>query len=96
MPTLFSGLLRLHGEDIAILQRLFDPLAITLLFIAFNASSLTPPPEGGIPPWCWVALCVVVLLRRAGIYASYRSLSLFTLARPVSYTHLTLPTTVFV
>ena len=34
--TLFAGLLRLHGEDIARLQRLFDPVAITLLFIGFN------------------------------------------------------------
>ncbi|MDC3008752.1 undecaprenyl-phosphate glucose phosphotransferase [bacterium] len=84
MPTLFSGLIRLHGEDIAILQRLIDPLAITLLFIAFNASSLAAPPEGGLPPWCWVGLCVVVLLRRARIYSSYRSLSLFTLARRVT------------
>lgn len=84
MPTFFAGLFRLHGEDIARLQRLFDPLAITLLFIALNDSSLAGRTEGALPPWCWVALCVVVFLRRAGIYASYRSRSLFTLARRVT------------
>ena len=84
MPALFSGLLRLHGEDIARLQRLFDPLAITLLFIGFNNSSFAASSVGVLPPWCWVGLCVVVLLRRAGIYASYRSRSLFTLARRVT------------
>ena len=81
---MFSGLLRFHGEDLSTLQRLFDPLAITLLFIAFNGSSLAAPPEGGLPPWSLVGMCVVVLLRRAGIYASYRSSSLFKLARRVT------------
>ena len=84
MPNLFSGLLRLHGEDIARLQRLFDPLAVTLLFVAFNDSSPAASSEGALPPWCWVGLCVVVFLRRGGIYASYRSRSLFSLVRRVS------------
>ena len=84
LPTLFAGLLKLHGEDIARLQRLFDPLAITLLFIGFNDSSLTASSEGALPPWSCVGLCVVVFLRRAGIYSSYRSRSLFTLARRVT------------
>ena len=84
MPTFFAGLLRLHGEDITRLQRLFDPLAITLLFTAFNRSSLAARPEGALPPWFWVSICVVVCLRRAGIYASYRSRSLFTLTRQVT------------
>ena len=81
---MFAGLLRLHGEDIARLQSLFDPLAITLLFVAFNDSALSVGSEGGLPSWCWVSLCVVVLLRRSGLYSSYRSRSLFTLARRVT------------
>ena len=81
---MFAGLLRLHGEDIARLQRLLDPLAITLLFVAFNGSSKAVPPDGGLPTWCWVGLCVVVLLGRSGIYASYRSRSLLTLTRRVT------------
>jgi putative colanic acid biosynthesis UDP-glucose lipid carrier transferase len=81
---LFTGLLKLHGEDIARLQSLFEPVAITLLFIAFNGLSLALHSVSGLPNWCWVASCVVVLLRRSGIYGSYRSRSLFTLARRVT------------
>ena len=80
MPSSFAGLLWFHGEDIARLQRLLDPLAITLLFIGCNDSSLAASSEGALPPSCWVALCVVIFLRRARIYASYRSSSLFKLA----------------
>ena len=81
---MFAGFLRLHGSDISRLQRLFDPLAITLLFVVFNEASLAQRSYDGLPPWCWVSLCVFVLLRRAGIYDSYRSHSLFTLSRRVT------------
>ena len=81
---MFAGLLSLHGEDITRLQRLFDPLAITLLYIALNGSSLGALPDGALAPWCWVAICAVIFLRRGGIYSSYRSRSLFTLARRVT------------
>ena len=84
LPSLFAGLLRLHGADIARLQRLLDPLLITLLFIAFNGNPLTVADLGGLPAWLWVAFSVAVLLPRAGIYASYRSRSLYTLARRVT------------
>ena len=84
MPSFFAGLLRLRGGDIARIQSLFDPLAITSLFVVFDCSSVAPHPDSGLPPWCWVGLCVIVLLRRAGIYGSYRSRSLFTLARRVT------------
>ena len=81
MHSFFAGLLRLHGEDISRIQRLFDPLAITLLFLALNGSSLATSPDSVLPSWSWVALCVPVSLRSAGIYGSYRSRSLFRLAR---------------
>lgn len=81
---MFAGLLRLHGDDIARLQRLLDPLLITLLFIGLNGNALTVADLGGLPPWIWVALSVAVLLPRVGIYASYRSRSLYTLARRVT------------
>ena len=73
LSSLFAGLLRLHGEDIARLQRLFDPLAITLLFIAFNGTSLAAGPEGALPAWCWWLAWWCFSAR--GIYASYRSRS---------------------
>ena len=81
---MFAGFLRLHGQDVARLQRVFDPVAITLLFIAFNGDTLASVGIGGLPPWFWVALNVLFVLPRAGIYASHRSRSLFTLARRVT------------
>jgi putative colanic acid biosynthesis UDP-glucose lipid carrier transferase len=81
---MFAGLLRLRGADIARLQRVLDPLLITLLFVAFNDKALAFSEQAGLPPVLWVVLSVVVLLPRAGIYASYRSRSLYTLARRVT------------
>ena len=81
---MFSGLLRLHGGDIARLQRLLDPLLITLLFILFIGTAPAVADPGGLPAWIWVALSVVLLFPRAGIYASYRSRSLYTLGRRVT------------
>ncbi len=77
-------MLRLHGGDIARLQRLLDPLLITLLFIASEDRPLFEPAPGVLPAWCWVVLAVVVVLPRRGLYASYRSRSLLTLARRVT------------
>ena len=84
LTSLFSGFLRLHGGDLARLQRVFDPLLITLLFIAFNGRTFASGGIGGFPPWFWVAFSVLLVLPRAGIYASYRSRSLYTLARRVT------------
>ena len=84
LSSFFSGQLRLHGEDIARLQRLIDPLAITLLFIATNEPTLTPILGGSLPTWLLVCFSVVLFLRRAGIYNSFRSRSLLTLARRVT------------
>lgn len=79
-----SGLLKLHGESIASLQRAFDPIAITLLFVLFNRSYQSPAADFQSPYWFWFALLVTILLRRSGIYTSYRSLSLLLLARRVT------------
>lgn len=80
LASLFAGLLRLHGGDIARLQRLLDPLLISLLFIAFNGNAPTFADLGGLPAWLSVALSVAVLLPRAGIYTSYRSCSLYAIS----------------
>ena len=84
IPLFFNGLLRLHGEDISRIQRFLDPLLITVLFVIFNGPNLETRVFGGLPHWCWVGVLVAILLRRAGIYSSYRSQSLFTLARLVT------------
>ena len=84
LTSLFSGLLRLHGGDVARLQRVIDPVGITLLFVVINRWTFAFFDIGGLPTWFWVALSVVLVFPRAGIYASYRSRSLYTLARRVS------------
>ena len=78
------GLLRLHGKDIARFQRLLDPLFITGLFIALEPDRVWTTPVASIPFWCLVAVASIVLLPRAGIYASYRHRSLHRLMRRIS------------
>lgn len=77
--------MRVDGADISRLQRLLDPLLVTLLFLCFNHHSLPHASSAGLPPWLFVALCVVSLLPHFGIYRSYRSCSLFILARRVAF-----------
>jgi len=79
-----SGLLKLHGDSIASLQRVFDPAAITLLFVLFNGSYQSLAADIQLLYCFWFALLVTILLRRSGIYTSYRSLSLLSLARRVT------------
>ena len=79
-----GGLLRLHGKDIARFQRLFDPLIITGLFIALEPNRVWSTPVASIPFWCLIAVALIVLLPRAGIYASYRHRSLHRLMRRIS------------
>ncbi len=82
--NLVGGLLRLHGKDIARLQRLLDPLIITGLFIALEPDRVWTNPVASIPFWCLIAVASIVLLPRAGIYASYRHRSLHRLMRRIS------------
>ena len=93
MPSFFAGFLRIHGEDVARLQRVLDPLVLTTLFIAFNGRTSSSLSIGGLPSWVWVALSILLVLPRSGIYASYRSRSLYALARRVASSWLVVLTT---
>jgi putative colanic acid biosysnthesis UDP-glucose lipid carrier transferase len=79
-----GGLPRLHGKDIARFQRLLDPLIITGLFIALEPDRVWSTPVASIPFWCLIAVALIVLLPRSGIYASYRHRSLHRLMRRIS------------
>ena len=82
---MLQGLLRLHGRDISRLQRLLDPLLASLLFIVFNDRALAFHSWGRLPLCLWLALIVALVLAQAGLYASYRSRSLLSLGRQVSF-----------
>jgi len=79
-----GGLLRLHGQDISRLQRILDPLVITGLFLLFAGGHRWQTPIVSIPFWVLVAIGSIVLLPRAGLYASYRSRSLRLLIRRIT------------
>ena len=78
-----SGLIRLHGQDIARLQRILDPLVITSLFILFERKHWWYSTFAYIPAWVLVALSTIVLLSRAGLYSSFRRCSLRVLVRRI-------------
>ena len=61
---MLRGLLRLHGRDIARLQRLLDPLLVSLLFIVFNDRALAFHTWGRLPLCLWLALIVALVLAR--------------------------------
>ena len=77
----WSGLLRLHGQDIARLQRLLDPLVLTLLFVGLDSGGSWLGSEAGFPFWLLVPLAALLMLPRAGLYSSYRHRSLRVLIR---------------
>lgn len=81
---MFVGALRLHSADISRLQRLFDPLLVTLLFLLLVRGHTYDFAANTLPAWLWVALCGAVLLPQCGIYRSYRQRSLHTLVRRVT------------
>ena len=70
------GWLRLHGQDVSRLQRILDPLVITGLFLLFAGDHRWQTLLISIPLWILPAIGSIVLLPRAGLYASYRSRSL--------------------
>ena len=84
MLSPFSGRLRLHGSDISRLQRLLDPLGVTLLFLLYLGREAWADLLLPLQPWLWLVVCCLLLLPTSGIYASYRQRSLFTLARRVT------------
>jgi len=57
-----GGLLRVHGNDVARLQRLFDPLAVTLLFSAFNSYVVSSPGGFGSLGVSLMVLCITALV----------------------------------
>lgn len=82
--THWGGVLQLHGQDISRLQRLLDPLVLTLLFLQLDPQSRLAASVGWLPPWVVLALSVIVLLPRAGLYTSYRHRSLQLLVRRIT------------
>lgn len=80
--TPLGGQLRHHGKDLGRIQRLLDLLFPAVLFELFK-------PDGNLnplllPSWLWVFALTAVILPAAGLYGSYRSRSLFSLARRVT------------
>jgi putative colanic acid biosynthesis UDP-glucose lipid carrier transferase len=84
VQQIFAGRLHLHGKDISRLQRLLDPLMVTLLFVLFLGPVAYDHPELRLQPWMWVLACSTALLSQGGIYRSYRNKSLVLLLRRVS------------
>lgn len=84
----WGGLLRLHGQDIARLQRVLDPLVLTLLFLGFDSGSIGLGSEAWMPFWILVPLTAILILPRAGLYSSYRHRSLRMLVRRITTTWL--------
>jgi putative colanic acid biosynthesis UDP-glucose lipid carrier transferase len=83
MPaTPLDGQLRQHGKDFARLQRILDLLAPAALFQLFNPDFNHQPLL--LPSWVWVMGLTAVILPSAGLYSSFRSRSLFALARRVT------------
>jgi putative colanic acid biosysnthesis UDP-glucose lipid carrier transferase len=78
------GFLRLRGQDVALFQRVSDPLVITGLFVFLDPDRIWMTPLASIPFWWLVFAGSIVLLPRAGLYASYRSRSLRLLIRRIT------------
>ena len=79
-----GGLLRLHAQDIARLQRLLDPLVLTLLFLGLESGGRWVGSDGWLPFWVLVPLTAILILPRAGLYSSYRHRSLRVLFRRIT------------
>lgn len=79
----WGGFLRLHGQDVAQFQRIFDPLVITGPFVFLYPDRILITPLASIPFWWLVAAASIILLPRAGLYASYRHRSLRLLVRRI-------------
>lgn len=76
-----SGLLRLHGNDIARIQQFLDPLLAAGLFSLFETNDLLVRQQLLVPGWLWVLLFTALILPRAHLYKSCRERQLFSLAR---------------
>jgi len=83
---LLGGQLRANGSDLALLQRLAEPLLITLLFLGINRPALLALKE---ERWLLTALPVLLLsallLPLGKLYRSYRQTSLWLLFQRVVF-----------
>ena len=70
--------------DIARLQRLFDPLVLTLLFLRLDSGSRWVGTDDWFPFWALVPLASLLILPQAGLYSSYRHRSLRVLIRRIT------------
>lgn len=76
--------MRLHGQGIARLQRLLDPLVLTLLFLGFDSGSRWVGIDRWFPFWALLPFASLLVLPDAGLYSSYRHRSLRTLIRRIT------------
>ena len=75
---------RVHGQDIARLQRLLDPLVLTLLFLGFDSGSRWVGTDRWFPFWVLVPLLSLLIFPNVGLYSSYRHRSLRVLIRRIT------------
>lgn len=83
-PSLQGGLLRLHGNDLARLQRLFDPLLAAGLFVLFDPDRTLDDHPMLLPTGLWVLAFTTLILPSGNLYASQRQASLLVLARRIT------------
>ncbi|QCH14403.1 undecaprenyl-phosphate glucose phosphotransferase [Synechococcus sp. CB0101] len=87
----WGGWLRLYGDDLNRLQRLVDPLYVTLLFDGLVLTQLRP--RSTAEEWliaAVVATLAALILPQGKLYQSYRQQSLLTLMRRLSLSWLLL------
>jgi putative colanic acid biosysnthesis UDP-glucose lipid carrier transferase len=80
---MMAGRLRLHGRDLARLQRIADPVVVTVLFVQLLGNAAWNHPELQLQPWLWVGGCTALLFPLGGVYGSFRNNSLLLLTRRV-------------
>lgn len=87
----WGGWLRLYGNDLNRLQRLIDPLYISLLFefLVLNQLRGLPPPQV-LLILAIVAVLPALILPQGKLYQSYRQQSLLTLLRRLTLSWLLL------
>jgi putative colanic acid biosynthesis UDP-glucose lipid carrier transferase len=83
-PSPLGGLLRLHGDDLARLQRLLDPLLAAGLFVLFDPDRASAFYPLLLPTWLWVLAFTALILPSGDLYASHRQSRLLLLARRIS------------
>jgi len=80
----WSWLNKLDGRDYSLIQRILDPVVIIFLSILFFSSTNFDLGNNNIALYSVILICVLLFLPNVGIYGSYRSRSLFVLARKIT------------